>query len=47
MDDATRTMVKGWLASDRGDKERTARFIRRIIRCTIGEAREFVEEALS
>ena len=46
MDDATRTMIRGWIKDYHGDHEKTARYIASVIGRSIGSARRIVAEAV-
>jgi len=47
MDDATRTMVKGWLAMHKGDAEGLARWMRDSLRIgSLTECRELIAQAV-
>jgi response regulator of citrate/malate metabolism len=47
MNPETAKAILEWLKTDRGDKERTARWISRTVHCSRDEARQMIEEAIA
>ena len=46
IDEKTKAWVEGVGRSEGGDRERAAKWLRKLVRCTIGEARAFIAQAI-
>lgn len=48
MSEATKKMIRGWVEIDRGDRERTARWMAWTVKLgSVRQCRKFIEEAMA